>query len=42
MLRGSQLSLRHTVKEVKALTIQALSCKECIEIEVGTMAVFHF
>lgn len=43
MLRGHHLSLRHTAKEVRALfSVLILSCKECVELELGAMAIFHF
>lgn len=43
MLRVHHLSLRHAAEEVRALFCTlTLSCKECIEMEVGIMAIFHF
>lgn len=43
MLRERQLSLRHTDTDVSTLfSTHSLSCEESIELELGTMIVFHF
>lgn len=43
MLRGMQLSLRHTVKDVSALFfMHSLKSKESIKLEVRAMTVFYF